>query len=438
MGLADIVLNVGRTQHKPGAKVADIVEFVEAPWGLGMRLFPVQKIILKAHYGLALDDKETFKVSDWRRVTFTDHTEKTYLEYLFKDGRSNISEVIPGIERRELILSIGRRAGKCILGDSLVLTDRGVFRIDALGDPYGPEVQPLDIGVAQEGAVQSRSRFFYNGGVKPTRTFTTHCGFRLGGTDSHRIKVMSEDGTVQWRHLADLKVGDWVAQHRATDLWASQYVDTSPFHNTLGSKELHFPDRLDERWGRLLGYLVGDGLWNYPTRTEVTVAHPETWDQLKALFTELFGGFSVAMDKRTANTGALKFYGLGMRKFLHDLGFKLGTDWDQKMVPWAVMRSPRSVVQAFLRGLFEADGGIEKAGQVVSFCSASRRLTSEVQILLLNFGIVSRVSVKLVKGRTYHILRVLGLRSRQVFAREIGSEERRVGKECRSRWSPYH
>ena len=34
----------------------DIVTFVEAKWGLNMELFPVQKFILKAFYGLELDD----------------------------------------------------------------------------------------------------------------------------------------------------------------------------------------------------------------------------------------------------------------------------------------------------------------------------------------------------------------------------------------------
>ena len=47
-------------------------------------------------------------------------------------------------------------------------------------------------------------------------------------------------------------------------------------------------------------------------------------------------------------------------------------------------------------------------------------------------------------GRTYHLsvseilyLREQGM-SEQVLTSMLRSEERRVGKECRSRWSPYH
>lgn len=120
----------------------DIITFLEVPWGLGIRLFPVQRVILKAHYGLALDDnpfgfdlnepipqdhphydpklidpetgcyKYRIRISDWRRQTFKVFTEAGYLRFLHSEGRCNISEVIPGVERRELMLSVGRRSGK--------------------------------------------------------------------------------------------------------------------------------------------------------------------------------------------------------------------------------------------------------------------------------------------------------------------------------------
>jgi len=91
---------------------ANIIEFVEAPWGLGMTLFPVQKVILKAHYGLELDDTKKFKISDWRRENWKELTEKEYLKHIYDDGRCNIGDVVPGTERREMVLSIGRRSGK--------------------------------------------------------------------------------------------------------------------------------------------------------------------------------------------------------------------------------------------------------------------------------------------------------------------------------------
>ena len=464
MSLGDIAIAAGgriTRQQGPAAEV-DIITFIESQWGLNIKLYPVQRCILKMHYGLALDDNEhgfdlekpipedhplyvewgyfpededgtplrhdpewgtykyRVKVTNWRRENVRYLTEAGYLRWLYKDGRCNIKEVVPGQERRELVLSIGRRSGKCVLGDTLVLTDGGIRRIDTMGDPDGPEVQPLDVGVAQEGAKQSRAAYFYNGGVKATRTITTHCGYQLGGTDNHRVKVLTEQGIVEWKYLADIHVGDVICIHRNTDLWASKYVDCTPFHNNRGYKDLHFPSQLTEDWGLLLGYLVGDGLWNYEGRVEVTVEHGETWEALKALYTRLFGGYSVSMDHRTENTGCIKFNSVGMRAFLHDLGYRLGVDRDTKMVPWAILQSPRSVVQAFLRGLFETDGGVESGGQTVSFSTASNRLVRDTQTLLLNLGIVSRVKPKTIGGKVYWTLSIRGLRHRRAFAEWVG------------------
>ena len=327
---AQVAMDVGQGASKGqlGA-VVNIVEFCEAKWGLGMNLMPVQRVILKAHYGIPLDDEKTFELRDWRGQKMRTFTEKSYLRMLYDDKRCNIPEVIPGEERRELVLSVGRRSGKCIRNDSLILTDRGIFRIDELGNPKGPEVQPLDIGVAQEGSVKSRSKYFYNGGVKPTRTFTTHCGYLLGGTDNHRIKVMTEDGTVQWRYLADLRIGDCVALHRNTDLWVSQYLK-------IGSRNL------DEECGRLIGEFVG----GKPENTQM-IEDPELGSFIRGL---------------------------------SDAG-----------VPRAILQSPRSVVCSFFRGLFDVCGSFKD--QRFELTSCNKQLFRDAQTILLNMGVVSRVSL---------------------------------------------
>lgn len=122
MSLGDIFAAAGRTKKTGKPKVANIIEFVNSQWGLGgtgLKLFPVQQVILKAHYGLELDDKEKFVITDFRRENERWVTEKEYLRLLYEEGRCNIKEVIPGKERRELVLSIGRRAGKTFLASCI-------------------------------------------------------------------------------------------------------------------------------------------------------------------------------------------------------------------------------------------------------------------------------------------------------------------------------
>ena len=425
MTLANLVLSGARAVAPVGktSATANIIEFVEEPWGLGMLLFPIQKIILKAHYGIPLDDTVTFTVTDWRRQNARDMTEKTYLEYLYSEGRSNIKEVVPGHERREMILSIGRRSGKCVTGDTLVLTDRGIYPIVELGDPNGPEVQPLVVGVAQEGGASSTSQYFYNGGTKPTYRVTSHTGVSVEGTGNHRVRVLTPEGVVDWKHLADICPGDVLAVHRSTNLWASDLVDVRAHHvRAVRRGAVVQPDTFDERWGLLMGYLVGDGSWTNRTSLAITVEHPETRTEVESLFTELCGKCSFTHDKRTARTGAVRVSDKALREFLHRLGFDWGCESHTKRTPWVVLRSPRPVVRAYLQGLFETDGTVTSGGMSVSFCSASRDLARETQVLLLNFGVVSRLRVKHNRklNRDYYEVTIRGLRSRRTFAREIG------------------
>lgn len=133
MSLSSIAISASARAGKQSEHNADIIEFVESKWGLGMTLFPVQRVILKAHYGLELDDTKTFEISDWRRENVEQHTEKSYLKKLYDEGRCNIGEVVAGKQRREMILSIGRRSGKTTISACIAAYE--TYKLIRLGDP---------------------------------------------------------------------------------------------------------------------------------------------------------------------------------------------------------------------------------------------------------------------------------------------------------------
>ncbi len=428
-----------------GPRIFNILEYIEQPWGLHMDgvdkrafLFPAQRFIVKLFYNLPLDEdipedpKKRIQVRDVYESYGTkvkyEFSEAEYLKYLFNEGRCNIKE--QDHDRRELVLALGRRSGKCVVGETLVPTDRGIFRIEDLGEASDDSFAPVDLGVAQEGSIKARATAFYNGGVKPTIKVKTRSGYTITGTGNHRIKVMTTAGRVEWRYLDEIELGEYVGVHRSADLWATEALDLCSFHNDRGRKEVDLPQTLDEDLGNLLGYLVGDGTWGDAHAISVTVEHSETWDHLQRLFTKVFGVPRVQMDLRTQNTGRLEFCSVRARQFLSDIGWTLGCARDAKMVPWSILRSPKLVVGAFLRGLFETDGCAENGGSVITFSSASFKLAHEVQVLLLNFGIVSSVARKWNSNtkRHYANLTLKGKQSRQLFAKWIGfdSDKKRL------------
>lgn len=118
MSLSALAMEAGLKKSGDGAEqqVVGPIEFIESPHWLGLKLFPVQRIIIKAYYGIPLDDTDDYVViSDWRRKKFRRMTEAGYLRMLYEEGRCNIKEVKQGDDRRELILSIGRRSGKTMV-----------------------------------------------------------------------------------------------------------------------------------------------------------------------------------------------------------------------------------------------------------------------------------------------------------------------------------
>lgn len=413
MSLSSVAISASARAGKKSEKNADIIEFVEAPWGLKMTLFPVQRVILKAHYGLELDDEKTFQISDWTRTKVETHTEKSYLRKLYEEGRCNIGEVIPGKQRREMILSIGRRSGKCVTGETLIPTDKGLVRIDSLGDPNGDEIQPLQVSVAQESGVKSRSAYFYNGGVKPTKYIETFCGYRLEGTANHRIKVLTPECKVVWKYFDEIEAGDMACINKSSQLWATEYLDLTRYR----TEEDH-PKYLDEQWGELLGLLAGDGHWTESKAVVITVGEKAFEEYLMTTFRNLFGKVSYYPDKRKVNVGRICAHGNKLRKFLDNLGWVIECTTTTKQIPHTIMQSPKSVVCAFLRGLFETDGSAY--GTSITLSSASFDLSRETQLLLLNLGITSNLSKSNREGREEYRVRLKGSKSKRLFHQDIG------------------
>jgi stage V sporulation protein R len=85
-----------------------------------------------------------------------------------------------------------------------------------------------------------------------------------------------------------------------------------------------------------------------------------------------------------------------------------------KRIPDAVLRSPLPVVRSFLRAYFDCDGYAGRQGVILS--TASRVMSRQVQLVLLNFGVLSRRRSH--KDGCWHV-HVMGTSAR-VFAEKIG------------------
>jgi len=132
--ISDIVKDTAST------RTANVVEFVTAPWGLGLTLTPVQQFMIKCIYGLPLEDKiPSVSIPDVlnSRIIYPEMTEIEFAKWSYEEGRCNIDFSDPNNWGRtfyNFIFAIGRRSGKSTLCSCIV--DYEFYRLFKSGDPH--------------------------------------------------------------------------------------------------------------------------------------------------------------------------------------------------------------------------------------------------------------------------------------------------------------
>lgn len=198
MNLSEIVGQVSKENQQDTPPV-DIIQFAEAPWGLNMNkttgntvLRPVQKMILKCFYNIPLDDKEkTIIVRDFlNEQELYRMTEKEYLSYLWNEGRTNLREQNFSINRNELVFVAGRRGGKSVTGDTLVLTPKGPVPITEL------KVGDTVYGYNKDGSVsETKVVNTFQNGIKEVVELINHGRVLAASSFEHRWLCTNETNT---------------------------------------------------------------------------------------------------------------------------------------------------------------------------------------------------------------------------------------------------
>jgi stage V sporulation protein R len=353
----------------------------------------------------------------------------------------------------------------CVVSGSLLFTSNGVRNIKSIVD----ERRALQVS---DGVAEQRIYDWVTFEDYPTIRIRTRRGFELEGSFNHRVLLPGES----WRRLDDLYAGARVLIRGGNNLWAKEQV-VLDWHPTMrptlrtvadragvsiwtvmrfrqGERTRHaavlaplvaeyeaanavlgppmsrrkpikVPTVVDERLAMFLGYLVGDGHISAVKRTiGLTTGDEEQAETFVQLVQDLFGLY--VHRRWDPNRWRLSFSSLDVQDFLKHLGLKLGVAARIKDVPDVILRSPGSVVAAFLRALYDCDGYAGNAGVILSTSSESMGKT--VQVLLLNFGILS--TRRRQQDGCWHV-HIMG-QSAEVFRDEIGFGLRRKRDKLRA------
>ncbi len=317
----------------------------------------------------------------------------------------------------------------CLVGNSLVLTDRGLVRLRTLGNPEGQEWQDVNFRVATDKGVQRAKKFYVNG-IAPTRVVRTRCGYTLQGTPNHRIRVIDPTtGERIWRRLDQVKPGDIVPLRLGGLFGEPQEVLLPPLGDMHWNADFNtrVPRTVTPELAELVGYYMGDGsLHAKGLRFCVAAEDEDVVSRLSQLCESLFG------IRPTATTCGgyveLNLHSVPLAIWWDACGFgkhkpnnaHQGKGYTPHIPDAILYTNNLEVYRAFLRGVFEADGTVIAGNP--SLTTASRRFAEEVRTLLLVLGYPTKLKTDTSGwGRaSLYGLRIRNNSYNQLFKDEIG------------------
>ncbi len=323
-------------------------------------------------------------------------------EIIIKDGRHPVVErlftqegFVPNdcslnCEEHQLHVITGpNMSGKCLRKDTLVFTNNGTIPISDCMIKSTPVDTFTEIGIQVKGlnGIETASHF-YNGGRQKTIRIKTKLGYELEGTPEHRVWVRFPDEPEGWKCLRDITKGDYVAIDRHIDLWGNKTA--IEFDGSFKKSRIYpTPKELNSNLAYMMGLLVGDGTLTYRHTYVLTTADEFIRDEFYRINQEQFG-YPV---KRRSGRIEFLVYSVYLRKFLKTLGLDYSRA-HEKYVPSTILQAPKEIAIAFLQGLFDTDGTAENRYGNVRLSTSSSMLAKQVQMLLLNLGIISSLQVK--------------------------------------------
>jgi phosphate starvation-inducible protein PhoH/intein/homing endonuclease len=298
---------------------------------------------------------------------------------------------IEAIQNKDVVFGIGvAGTGKCIASDSLVLTNKGMLEIGALGAGLEPDAYaPVDVQVHGIDGVEAASHV-YHGGVTDTLRVKTRFGFSIEVTPEHPLLTLDARGALKWKRADELQTGDVLALQRGQRMFGS-HTSVSFAYQPNGTQD-HAKsvelEEIDEQFAYMMGVLTGDGCLTFRNRIILSSAD----EAIVNAFYEM----ALRLGLHVFRNGGNRPYDYiiassQLYQLLTHLGLSTGKA-STKRLPHAVLAAPESIVASFLRGLFDADGTVEKRDGLVSLSSVSEQLIRQVQVVLLNFGIVAAKS----------------------------------------------
>lgn len=271
---------------------------------------------------------------------------------------------------------ITRKQAKCVNGNTLILTDKGVVRIGELSDNQNDDTfSATPFKKVWNGHEYSNINSFYSNGKDETILIVSRRG-ALRCSQNHQLLLA--DGTL--KRAEEITCDDVLMDSPHVEIISQKpIIEYNPFFEDGKT----FSIEMDETWAYIAGVLTGDGCFS-PKHIGISVGTGRFFKAWASILTEVFAEKGLPLTKRV---GANYMY-LGSSRFVKFMiPFGLSDERGKKnfKIPMWVLNGSETIRKSYLCGLIDTDGTISEKG-TTSICTKSVQLLEDLCFLLNSIG----------------------------------------------------
>ncbi len=326
------------------------------------------------------------------------------------------------------IIKAATGSGKCCKFNTLILTDNGLIKIEDIVkgisnlkyckkslDYYTKDAEVVDekikaISLKGNGEICKFDILNrYDMGISDVINIKTKLGFEICGTPEHKVIIINKDGYLEFKMLKDISNEDNIAISYNTNIFNEKldlnfrFVDISKYDGC--SVVLKNIEHMNTEISRLLGYAISEGNIS-ENRLDITTYDGEMQNDIISICKNigLDAGYKVDKNRNDGKPIGVIIQSVMFINFMYYMGY---IDYaENKEVPWSILQSNMECQIEFLKAMFDGDGtlGFEsmetyekskfKERYEIEYDSSSYELCRQLQIMLLNMGIISRLRIK--------------------------------------------
>jgi DNA replicative helicase MCM subunit Mcm2 (Cdc46/Mcm family) len=280
----------------------------------------------------------------------------------------------------------------------VILADGGMVELGSLGSHHLERLQTRMLN--DEGS--DIATVFHKYEKQNVIEIVTESGKSIVGTHNHPL--MTRGG---WKRVDEMKPGDELKMVTHIPCSITDYAPAEFRIVTRTRNRGKVPSVVDEKLAAFMGFLTGDG-WcrsnGYRIGFIVSQREEELLRPLLQMGEELFGLEARLTKKGYAGQVVMMSDGRQIVRTMYTTNVEYDSKnlaemfsfLREKRVPQSIFISPNGVVASYLKWLFEADGTVfckGRGSRGVQLKSRDVGLLRDVQLLLLRFGIHSRVII---------------------------------------------